>query len=177
MSAVKHVSECFIKPHHAPEEPKQTLDMTPWDLVMLSVHYIQKGLLFAKPPDGPDCFMETLLLKLKHSLSLALVHFYPLAGRFVTLQSDDPPAYSVRVDCRGGPGVKFIHATALDATVADILSPTDVPVIVQSFFDHHKAVNHDGHSMSLVSIQVSAYRPSTVFIFRILLILFFIFLI
>ncbi|KNA20119.1 hypothetical protein SOVF_055190 [Spinacia oleracea] len=40
-------------------------------------------------------------------------------------------------------------------TISDILSPTYVPVVVQSFFDHHRAVNHDGHSMSLVTVKVT----------------------
>ena len=37
-----------------------------------------------------------------------------------------------------------IHAS-LDSTVSDILSPKDVPLVVQSFFDHDRTVNHDGH--------------------------------
>ncbi|KAL3505142.1 hypothetical protein ACH5RR_034983 [Cinchona calisaya] len=37
----------------------------------------------------------------------------------------------------------------------DILSPVDVPVIVQSFFDHDRAINHDGHTKSLLTIQVT----------------------
>ncbi|MED6194900.1 hypothetical protein PIB30_032810 [Stylosanthes scabra] len=31
--------------------------------------------------------------------------------------------------------------------------PIDVPPIVQTFFDHDRAVNHDGHHMSLLTIQ------------------------
>ncbi|KAL3022921.1 hypothetical protein AAZX31_04G039900 [Glycine max] len=51
-------------------------------------------------------------------------------------------------------GAIFIYAT-LDMTISDILSPVDVPLVVQSLFDHHKAVNHDGHTMLLLSIQVT----------------------
>ncbi|KAM2816215.1 hypothetical protein COP1_040479 [Malus domestica] len=86
---VKHISECFIIPHHVSDESQQPLYLAPTDLVMLSVDYIQKGLPFAKPSEAMDRrhkaeFINSLLDKLKHSLSLALVHFYLLAGRFVT---------------------------------------------------------------------------------------------
>ncbi|KAK7376569.1 hypothetical protein VNO78_34512 [Psophocarpus tetragonolobus] len=92
---------------------------------MLSCHYIQKGLLFKKPSPllNEQDFIENLLEKLKHSLSLALFHFYPLSG------------------C-------LIHCH-------DIISPIDVLAIVQTLFDHHKAVNHDGHTMPLLSVQVT----------------------
>jgi len=124
---------------------------------MLSAYYIQKGLLFKKPTSSSlnqQHFIENLLEKLKHSLSVALFHFYPLSGRLVTKKSKNPHSYTIFVDCKNSLGAKFIHAT-LDITINDILSPADVPPIVQSFFDHHRAVNHDGHTMSLLSIQVT----------------------
>ncbi|KAA8537774.1 hypothetical protein F0562_027646 [Nyssa sinensis] len=154
---VRHISECFIKPQYAIEESKQPIYLAPWDLAMLSVHYIQKGLLFPKPPavdHDPEDPVKALLEKLKHSLSLALVHFYPLAGRLATLKQENPPLYSVFIDCSDSPGARFIYA-ALNLTISDILSPTDVPLVVQSFFDHDRAINHDGHTMSLLSIQVT----------------------
>lgn len=154
--SVRHIWECFVKPHHTPEDSKKPLYLTPWDLAMLSVHYIQKGLLFAKPPqaNGDENFIESLLDKLKQSLSLALVHFYPLAGRLKTVKTENPHSFYVHVDGNDSPGAKFIYAT-LDMTVSDILSPVDVPPIVQSLFDHDRAVNHDGHTTSLLSIQVT----------------------
>ncbi|XP_021903461.1 uncharacterized acetyltransferase At3g50280 [Carica papaya] len=157
-SAVRHISESFVKPHWKTEESKPPFYLTPWDLAMLSVQYIQKGLLFAKPPKPvihlqQDDFINYFLDKLKDSLSLALVHFYPLAGRLVTRKQDDPP-YFVFVDCNNSPGAKLIHA-ALDMTMEEILSPVYVPLVVQSFFDHDRAVNHDGHTRPLLSIQVT----------------------
>ncbi|PON65050.1 Transferase [Parasponia andersonii] len=153
---VQHISECFVKPQCTTEESKQPFYLTPWDLVMLSVHYIQKGLLFSKPAQANEDgdFMGALLDRLKHSLSHALVHFYPLAGRFKTVKAEDSASCLVYVDCNDSPGAKLIYAT-LDMTISDILSPTDVPSIVQSFFDHDRAVNHDGHTLSLLSIQVT----------------------
>ncbi|KAI5354445.1 hypothetical protein L3X38_007340 [Prunus dulcis] len=138
---------------------RQPLYLAPTDLPMLSAHYIQKGLLFAKPPEAMNDnkkadFINALLEKLKHSLSLALVHFYPLAGRLATKKEENPPLYLVYIDCNNSPGAKFIYAT-LDMSISDILSPTDVPLVVQSFFNHDRAVNHDEHTMSLLTAQVT----------------------
>ncbi|KAF7139447.1 hypothetical protein RHSIM_Rhsim07G0223300 [Rhododendron simsii] len=153
---VQTISECYIKPQYPAEEVKPPFHLASWDIAMLSVHYIQKGLLFIKPQITSDQEnpVESLLNRLKDSLSLTLVHFYPLAGRFATVKQENPPSYYVYIDCNSGPGAKFIYATA-DLTIADILLPVDVPVVVQSFFDHDRVVNHDGHSMSLLSIQVT----------------------
>ncbi|XP_061343224.1 uncharacterized acetyltransferase At3g50280-like [Gastrolobium bilobum] len=153
---VQRVSECFIKPQRPTEESNRICYLAHWDILWLSTHYIQKGLLFKKPtsPHNQQDFIENLLDKLKHSLSLALVHFYPLSGRLVTHKTQDPPSYVVYVDCNNSPGARFIYAT-LDLTISDILSPVYVPPIVQSLFDHHKAVNHDGHTMPLLTIQVT----------------------
>ncbi|XP_027356263.1 uncharacterized acetyltransferase At3g50280-like [Abrus precatorius] len=153
---IRRVSECFIKPQRLTHESNQTCYLTPWDYSMLSAHCIQKGLLFQKPAPlvNQQDFINNLLDKLKHSLSLTLFHFYPLCGRFVTHKTQDPPTYSIFVDCINSDGAKFIYAT-LDLTISDIISPVDVPPIVQSFFDQHKALNHDGHTMPLLSIQVT----------------------
>ena len=128
---------------------------------MLSANYIQKGLLYSKPhganADDPN-FMATFLDRLKDSLALTLDHFYPLSGRLATKKEDSttPPSYVVFVDCNNNssPGAKFINAAA-DMTVFDILSPIYVPPVVYSFFDHDKVINHDGHTLSLLSIQVT----------------------
>ena len=83
---IRYISECFIKPQYALEESKRPFYLSPWDLTMLSAHYIQKGLLYNKPPsaNAQADFIKSLLDKLKQSLSVALVHFYPLSGRLVT---------------------------------------------------------------------------------------------
>ncbi|BAT77856.1 hypothetical protein LR48_Vigan09g015500 [Vigna angularis] len=153
-TVVINVSECFIKPFGPAQESNRICNLTPWDIGMLSMHYIQKGLLFKKPAtlvDRQD-FIENLLEKLKHSLSLTLFHFYPLAGHLVT--NKDPSFYTIFVDCNDSHGARFIYATS-DLTIFDILSPVDVPAVVHSFFDHHKAVNHDGHTMPLLSVKIT----------------------
>ncbi|CAK9179212.1 unnamed protein product [Ilex paraguariensis] len=157
LPTVQHISECFIKPQYPSEESKQPIHLALWDLAMLSVHYIQKGLLFPKPPpssDDPKQPINDLLTNLKESLSLTLLHFYPLAGRLATIKQENPPSYTVFIDVENSPGAKFIYAV-LDSTISDILSPVDVPLVVQSFFDHDRAINHDGHTLSLLTIQVT----------------------
>ncbi|KAM3710361.1 hypothetical protein ACB098_01G025300 [Castanea mollissima] len=156
---IRYISESFIKPQYAIEDSKRPLYLTPWDLIILSSKSIQKGLLFTKPPaaNAQEDFIKTLLDRLKHSLSVTLVHFYPLAGRLVTQKNENPPSSLIFVDCGNGPGSKLIHAS-LNMTVSDILSPIDVPSVVQSFFDHNMAVNYDGHTMSLLSIQVTELK-------------------
>ncbi|BAT77861.1 Omega-hydroxypalmitate O-feruloyl transferase [Vigna angularis] len=148
---VRRISECFVKP----QSSNKICNLTPWDILSIK-KYIHHCLLFKKPATLIDehHFIQNLLEKLKHSLSLTLFHFYPLSGRLVTHKTQNPPSYTVSIDCNNSDGARFIHAT-LDMTIADILSPFDVPPIVQSFFDHHKAVNHDGHTVPLLSIQVT----------------------
>ncbi|XP_038897209.1 uncharacterized acetyltransferase At3g50280-like [Benincasa hispida] len=148
---LQQISNCFITPENLPPQSKQPFYLGPSDLTVLSVHYNQKGLLFHKPPqafNNGDHFMVSLLHRLKTSLSTTLFHFYPLSGRLATTTN------GVYVDCVNSPGAKFIHVV-LDITVSDILSPLHVPSLVQSFFDLNKAVNYDGHTMPLLSIQVT----------------------
>ncbi|KAJ4908681.1 HXXXD-type acyl-transferase family protein [Raphanus sativus] len=156
-SEVKIITECFIKPKTHPEKSNEPYHLSPLDHLMLSFQYIQKGLLFLKPSDdatNPKDFMETLLQRLKDSLATTLVHFYPLAGRLSTLKTDIPRSYSVFVDSDNSPGAGFIHAKT-DLSVSDIVGSSHVPLVVQSFFDHHKAVGLDGQNMSLVSVKVT----------------------
>ncbi|XP_008452574.2 uncharacterized acetyltransferase At3g50280-like [Cucumis melo] len=155
--SIRRISECFVKPICLPQQSNLPYHLIPGDLAMLSAHYIQKGLLFRKPSHlnhYPNPFMLHLLHRLQNSLSIALFHFYPLSGRLSTIKNDQQSSVSIYVDCVNSPGAKFIHA-ALDITISDVLSPVDVPLLVQSFFDLHKAVNYDGHTMPLLSIQVT----------------------
>ncbi|XXG58812.1 hypothetical protein AAC387_Pa04g1018 [Persea americana] len=132
---VHHISTCTITPQRTLQEtptPKRH-KLTPWDLAMLTVNYIQKGLLFYTPsqkhPSNPIVHL------LKQSLSQALAHF-PLAGHLKTHCAD------------------FIHVAA-DVTVLDILDPIYVPQIVKSFFVFDVADNYDGHSIPLLGVQVT----------------------
>lgn len=153
---VEYVSECIIKPKFTAEESKQPMYLSPADLSFVFIHYLQRGFLFRKPPtfDSDKNHVQEFLKKLRESLSLTLVHFYPLAGRLATLKVGEPPNLAIYVDCTKGSGARFIH-TSVNSTVDDVLSPTDVPEIVGSFFDLNGSINYDGHTKSLLSIQVT----------------------
>ncbi|KMS94817.1 hypothetical protein BVRB_015060 [Beta vulgaris subsp. vulgaris] len=162
MAEIKFISESFAKPKYEVEDAKQSYYLSPIELAMLSIDPIQKGLLYSLNNSSNEVnydrtkVISHLLEKLKHSLSLALVHFYPLAGRFATRKYPDEHACSVFVDCTKGPGARLIHASAVDVTISDIMSSIDVPIIVRSFFElGEKMVNHDGHTRALLSIQVT----------------------
>nr|GMC47877.1 uncharacterized acetyltransferase At3g50280-like [Ipomoea batatas] len=127
---VQFISECYITPKPSSEAPKKLVHLSVWDLAMLSVHYIQKGLLFVKPPSFD---LTNFLHSLKHSLSLTLVHFYPLAGRLSTAKGEDGAGYTVFIDCENSPGARFVQAS-VDLTVADILSPRDVTELRDGVF-------------------------------------------
>lgn len=153
LPTMKRISECYIKPKFDANDEKNPVYLSPMELLLLAVHYNQKGLLYTKPIS--DNSMAKLLDNLKHSLSATLVHFYPLAGQFETRVDEDQHTSLVFINCNKGPGAKFIHAT-IDLKVSDILSPEYVPDVVQSsFFDLHGVINHEGHTKPLLSIQVT----------------------
>ncbi|KAA0064401.1 hypothetical protein IC582_015500 [Cucumis melo] len=150
---LRPISHCFITHEYLPPQSNQPFYLGPSDLLVLSVHYNQKGLLFHKPPEAfnhGDHFMVTLLHRLKSSLSATLFHFYPLTGRLATTTNG-----IIYVDCINSPGAKFIHAALDNITASDILSPLHVPSLVQSLFDLNKVVNYDGQTLPLLSIQVT----------------------
>lgn len=112
---------------------------------MLSCHYIQKGNLFSLPPYP----ISEFVLDLKQSLSIALTHFPPLAGRLVT----DSDGY-VYITCNDA-GVDFLHVEASHVSIKDVLSPDHVPQIVKGFFTFDGVVSYEGHSKPILAVQVT----------------------
>ena len=155
-SNIKVISECFVRPEHAVAATKNPFYLGPVDLVFLSVDPIQKGLLFPHQNSSTRPEISCVVERLKRSLALALVHFYPLAGRFETTKYEDEHACWIFLDCTKGPGARLIHASYVDVSVSDILSSTDVHPAVRSFFDlGERIINYDGHTKALLSIQVT----------------------
>ncbi|XP_031478789.1 uncharacterized acetyltransferase At3g50280-like [Nymphaea colorata] len=120
-------------------------ELTAWDVAMLSAHYIQKGLLFPKPPMPFDAVSQ----RLQTSLSHCLLHFPFLSGRFAT-----DPETTTFVDCNDA-GALFVVAKADELHVSDLVNAVDVPAIVRSFFLMDGAINFDGYSLPLVAVQVT----------------------
>ncbi|KAL1217821.1 putative acetyltransferase [Cardamine amara subsp. amara] len=115
------------------------------DLPMLSCHYIQKGCLFTRPHLPP----HALLSHLKHSLSLTLSHFPPLAGRLST--SEDGHVF---LSCNDS-GADFVFADAKSVHVSDVIAGIDVPDVVKEFFTYDRAVSYEGHNRPILAVQLT----------------------
>jgi AcrR family transcriptional regulator len=130
------LSRHTVKP---PPRPRHRIPLTTWDVSFLSADYIQKGLLYAKPPFPT----ARLLDHLQAALALALHAYYNVLGCLVSIDCD-------------GQGVDIVHAVADGVAVADVVPPdADVPLLVQSLFPLDGAVNHDGHHLPLFVVQVT----------------------
>ncbi|KAH7658061.1 Transferase protein [Dioscorea alata] len=152
------ISKCLVKASPPPKHPAgQKCHLATWDLAKLSSNYIQKGHLYANVP--ATISIDNIIHNLKTSLSTTLHHFYPLAGRFSSqheLDSDGKVTGTfVFIDCNNE-GAEFVHAEAKSISVEDVLAPnSDVPIFIQSFFQLDGASNYDGHSFSLVAVQLT----------------------
>ncbi|TVU42272.1 hypothetical protein EJB05_08666, partial [Eragrostis curvula] len=159
-SPVRVVSRRTVKP---PARPHERIPLTSWDTAMLSANYIQKGLLFAPPPLSTAGLVDHL----EAALADALAVYYPVAGRFVTIQHRDgdvAAGCSVSVDC-GGQGAEILLAVADGVVAADVTPPdADVPSVVRSFFPLAEAVCYDGHELPLFAAQVTQLADGCVFL-------------
>ncbi|CAL9211612.1 unnamed protein product, partial [Musa hybrid cultivar] len=151
----RHVSTCIVKP---PPRPRTWCHLAVWDLSMFNASYIQKGHLFSTHLLSRLTIAD-VVDRLKTSLSTALLHFYPLAGRLVTEEAVDEQGnvtgIYVSIDC-DGQGAELTHVVADGITVADVLAPSsDVPSFVRSFFRLDGVINYDGHSEPLLAVQLT----------------------
>ena len=131
------------------------IELTPWDLQLLSIGPIQKGLLFLKPTAAQEkkLLANTLVDHLKISFSRALEFFPPLAGCLGVIKNNDNTS-SFFIDCNNA-GAHFIHAAVENITISDILEPVCVPRIVHSFFPLKGVCNYQGISEPLLAVQVT----------------------
>ncbi|PON42993.1 Transferase [Parasponia andersonii] len=168
---IRFISESKVRPlistpghHHdhngglISEITAERIELTPCDLQLLKIHYIQKGLVFHKLGDSSITLTSTtnLVQRLKASLSQTLDLLYPLAGRLAVTENDDETA-SFHVDCNGA-GALFVHAVMDGVTVADILEPAIIPDdIVYSFFQLNGVFNYEAafSKLPLLAVQVT----------------------
>ncbi|KAL5727041.1 hypothetical protein ACHQM5_000277 [Ranunculus cassubicifolius] len=144
---VRRITSCAIKSQHITKESQRPCYLSPSDLRFLSTEYIQTGLLFSK---SQHITTQTILNQLKaslsitltHSLTHSLTHFYTLSGRLVTTKKENPTTKNEK------PAFLFY-------VVTDILSPIYVPQIVDSLFALYQPINHDGHTLPLLAVQVT----------------------
>lgn len=149
MAQIKFISECFVNPKYQLEASKQPYHLSPPDVAILSIDPIQKGLLFSLHNNPSSKPIPHFLESLKNSLSLALVHFYPLAGRFVLQKYPDEHACSISIDCSKGPGARIIHASSLNFSVSDI----NHPQMSQQLFVHSSTLVKKWSILMLIPSQ------------------------
>ncbi|KAG6525551.1 uncharacterized acetyltransferase At3g50280-like [Zingiber officinale] len=155
-SEVRILSNFPVRPSPRPgeEDGGRLIHLTPWDLKMISVDYIQRGLLFLWPP-SPDADATLSISRLRDSFAAAVDRFFPLAGRLsVANLSNSPPSLSISLKCNDE-GAGFIHASAPSVTVSSILHSLYVPPVVRSFFPLNGALSYDGHCLPLLAVQVT----------------------
>ncbi|KAK8564254.1 hypothetical protein V6N13_005510 [Hibiscus sabdariffa] len=150
MEGVRCISSSLIHASSTHNGENQRVELTPWDLRLLPLGPIQKGLLFR---DGGISDGNTLVDTLKASFSRTIHHFPPLAGRLATAELDDETV-SFFIDCNDA-GALFVHAEADGVTISDIVEPVYVPSIVHSFFPLNGLTNYDGISQPLLGVQVT----------------------
>jgi hypothetical protein len=156
MTQIRFISTSTIRATPSPNDSTRRIELTPWDLQLLLVNPIQKGLLFLKPTPSQEKELKgiNLIDHLKTSLSSTLHIFYPLVGRLAMAENDDDKTTSFFLDCNNL-GAQFVHAVADDVTVADILEPIYVPDIVNSFFLMNGVLNYEGISKPLLAVQIT----------------------
>ncbi|KAJ4971318.1 hypothetical protein NE237_004417 [Protea cynaroides] len=143
LSSPTLISRCSVFPEQ--KSSIESLKLSVSDLPMLSCQYIQKGVLFTRPPIS----IEALVSLLRRGLSQTLTHFPALAGRLTT-----DSAGFVHITCNDA-GVDFFHANATYLSIRDILSPLDVPDSVRKLFAFDGAVSYDGHFKPIAAVQVT----------------------
>ncbi|KAJ4809735.1 HXXXD-type acyl-transferase-like protein [Rhynchospora pubera] len=151
--AVRTIKTYTVTPRPNPQAPRQ-IHLSAWDVPLLSVHYNQKGLLFAYPP---DISLEQIIQRLRSSLEEALFHFYPASGRLRVLTCEGGGVTChVEVGIEGE-GAEFVHAVADGIGIADVVAADgrDLPQFLKDFFPLDLAVNFDGCTNPLLAVQVT----------------------
>ncbi|KAJ8770796.1 hypothetical protein K2173_021443 [Erythroxylum novogranatense] len=153
MVSIRFISTSTVRSQN--QQPNEStpskVELTPWDLQLLAVGPIQKGLLFHKPKFSKD--INFTIRHLETSLSRTLDFFAPLAGRLATIQHGSGTA-SFFIDCNNA-GALFVQAIAARVTIADIMESLYVPEIVHSFFALNETKNYEGISRPLLGVQVT----------------------
>lgn len=151
MAEIRFISKHLVQPAKIHGEPRDRIELTPWDLQLLLLGPIQKGILFQNPT---HMFSNNIVDHLKTTFAQTLEFFYPLAGRFGIVVNEDDDTKSFFIDCNNM-GADFIHATIDNVTISDILNPIRTPTIVQSFFPMNGKLNIEGNMNPLLAVQVN----------------------
>ncbi|KAK8954428.1 hypothetical protein KSP39_PZI001738 [Platanthera zijinensis] len=160
---IRILSRAWIRPSPPPsavESRRRQIHLNPWDLNMLSVGYIQKGILLPAPNPPDDLIVPRLISSFSQTLDL----FYPFAGRLATVYNPtSPPSLYIFLDCNDAGG-EFIHAAADHLTSSDITSSHYTPPEVRSLFPLNDVINHDGHTSPLLAMQATVLGDGSIFL-------------
>lgn len=138
---------------------RRQIHLNQWDLNMLSVAYIQKGILLPAP-NNPPIIIPKLIASFTQTLDL----FYPFAGRLSTVRNHgSPPSLHILLDCNDA-GAEFIHAAADGLVAGDITSSIYTPNAVRSLFPLNEIVNYDGHINPLLAVQATVLADGCIFL-------------
>ncbi|XP_066354679.1 uncharacterized acetyltransferase At3g50280-like [Miscanthus floridulus] len=136
-------------PPPAPSSVPRTIHLTPWDLRMLSLDYIQKGVLLPKPEPDRRVQPAELVDHLASAFARALGRFHPFAGRLAADERADDGTVTVSLRCTGE-GAEFVHAAAPGVTAADIAGALYIPRdLVASLFPLNGIASADAASSSV----------------------------
>lgn len=136
---------------HPPKAEVEVIHLTPWDLRLISIDYIQKGILLPRPPVSG----VSLVNALQSSFARALRLFYPFAGRLAAEERGDGTV-SVFLRCTGQ-GAEFVHAVAPGVAAADIVSSLYSPSVVWEFYPLALVLGADAAigALPVLAVQVT----------------------
>ncbi|KAL6642450.1 hypothetical protein ACP70R_020631 [Stipagrostis hirtigluma subsp. patula] len=135
------------------KEEAEEMHLTPWDLRLMTIDYIQKGILLPKPP--APAAGDQLVDALASSFARALGRFYPFTGRLAAQERGDGTT-TVSLRCTGE-GAELVHATAPGVAVADIVTSLYTPPVVWSLYALNQVIGADAtvESLPVLSAQVT----------------------
>lgn len=151
--AVRVVSRRMVRPSSSGgATPSEDIHLTPWDLRLLTIEYVQMGVLLPAPPVGGDRLVQALA----SSLARTLGRYYHFAGRLAVDERADGTV-TVRLRCTGE-GAELVHAKAPGVAVDDIVGSVYSPSkVVWDFFPLNGVLNADSavESLPVLSAQLT----------------------
>ncbi|XP_028776109.1 phenolic glucoside malonyltransferase 1-like [Neltuma alba] len=129
-----------------------SLPLTFFDMLWLRFPPVER-LFFYEFPNPPSSFFHSLLPKLKHSLSLTLHHFFPLAGNIIWPPHSPKPF----IHCVSGDGVSLTVAES--NADFNVLSSSDYSETQESILlVPHLTVSDE--KASLMTLQITLFPNS-----------------
>ncbi|ESW11462.1 hypothetical protein PHAVU_008G032100 [Phaseolus vulgaris] len=135
------------------ELPTQTtLPLTFFDIFWLRVPPVQR-IFFYEFPHPTSLFFDTLLPKLKHSLSLALAHFFPLAGHLTWPLHSQNPIVTYKTGDTVSLTVAESHADFNHLAGTDLSEAREIHHLLP-----HLTISHD--QANVLALQVTLFPNS-----------------